>query len=370
MRAARPRSGDFRIRLRGKGEHVETIELKNDMLRLRFDAVRGTLVEVQAVSSGWRILDRPRGGLSFRLLVPFPSEDQQDIDFAQRMGRPRAERRNNAVLGEKQQLTALAVGPDGRSATFTWDNVVSEHAGTVPIKVTLKVEMTRRQAVFSTTIENLSRGVVENVYVPYLGDVRRPDGAAWLRTFLYSYATAQEWSLWPTYDNHHGYYGFDFPVQASSAVAYSGAPMSPFILLRDAEQGLYAGVSSPSTELVVWHTELRPGYGSSIDHRVPEPSIAGGDVATRFAAVHFPYVQPGETRALTPIALEAFQGSWHRGVDIYTSWRDTWLKPAAAPRGPPRLTRGSSCTSTRLRTSCAPASWTSRRSPRNARATA
>jgi hypothetical protein len=92
------------------------------------------------------------------------------------------------------------------------------------------------------------------------------------------------------------------------------------------------GVCAASAELVAWHTELRPGYGSSIDHRVPDGGTVGGlDVATRFAAIHTPYIQPGETRTLTPIALEAYQGGWQQGTDIYKAWRNTWMKPALPP---------------------------------------
>ena len=138
--------------------------------------------------------------------------------------------------------------------------------------------------------------------------------------------------MWPRFLNMRGYYGVDYPTQVSAWGASSGAPMSPYILLRSADQGLYVGVSAPSAELVAWHAELRPGYGSSIDARVPEePVIAGKDVATRFAAVHVPYLQPGESRSLTPVALEAFTGSWHAGVDIYKRWRSGWMKLPQVP---------------------------------------
>ena len=82
-------------------------------------------------------------------------------------------------------------------------------------------------------------------------------------------------------------------------------------LLPDArreKQGLYAGVRSPSSELVAWHTELRPGYGSSIDAGAGGLQRLRQGRRTRFAAVHVPYIQPGETRALTPIALEPLPG--------------------------------------------------------------
>lgn len=139
-------------------------------------------------------------------------------------------------------------------------------------------------------------------------------------------------SSWPTYQNTRGYYGSDYPVQYHGSVAFCGAPMSPFFLMRSESQGLYAGICEASPELVAWNTELRPGYGSSIDSRVPEGlEISGKDVVTRFAAVHLPYVMPGETRSLTPVALEAFEGGWQQGVNIYKLWRGGWAKSPQAP---------------------------------------
>jgi hypothetical protein len=66
---------------------MDTVELRSDTLRLRFDRRTGALVTLQALGTGWEILDRPHLGLSFRLLVPYPSDDPTDVDFARRMGR-------------------------------------------------------------------------------------------------------------------------------------------------------------------------------------------------------------------------------------------------------------------------------------------
>ncbi|MCL5995802.1 MAG: DUF6259 domain-containing protein [Chloroflexi bacterium] len=320
---------------------MNNIVLENKNLRLEFAHDTGALVGLTAVKTGWRILDRPQLGLSFRLLVPLRADtnpDRQAQDWQQ------PGRRNNPVYGEKQTLASVNVAAGGRSATFVWRGITSEYGGKLDIDVTLTVALSEQQAVYAMTIDNHSPYVVENVYCPYLGDVQHPAAAEWFKTFLYQYASAQEWSLWPTFQNLRGYYGVDYPTQFSTWGAGSGAPMSPYILLRSERQGLYAGVVSmpgnaaPSAELVAWHAELRPGYGSSIDTRVPEQqTIAGKDaalsttVATRFAAVHVPYIQPGETRALTPVALEAYEGGWQAGVDIYKAWRDTWMKPPQIP---------------------------------------
>ena len=293
---------------------MSTLVLENETLHLEFERSNGALVGLSARNS-WQILNRASLGLSWRLLLPLSDE-----------------KRNNPVCGEKQPLSSLDVAPDGQSATFVWDGVTSDFGGKHDIKLTLKVTMGERQAVFAMTVDNRSGHVVENVYSPYLGDVQHPAGEEWFKTFLYQYNTSQEWSMWPTFQNMRGYYGVDYPTQVSAWVAGCGAPMSPFILLRGARQGLYVGVDEPSSELVAWHAGLRPGYGSSIDARVPEtPTISGLDAATRFAAVHVPYIQPGETRALTPIALEAYEGGWQQGVDIYKQWRSRWMKPAEPP---------------------------------------
>lgn len=310
---------------------TERLVLENETLRLEFSRENGALIGLVAKPSGWVLLDRPQLGLSFRLFVPLASEDPVDVAFARRMGRPRAERRGNEVHGEQQRLSRLQAAPDARSATFEWDNLVSTHGGILPIRVRLTVELTARQAIWRTEIENHSPHVVENVYCPYLGDVQHPAGNEAFSSFVFSYATASELAIWPTYTNTQGYFGVDHPIQFPGTSGM-GHPNAPFILLRTPTRGLYAGVAAPSSELVTWQTELRPGYESALARSVPaERSIGGKEVATRFAAIQVPYIQPGERRELTPIALEAYEGAWHAGVDIYTGWRKTWMKPALAP---------------------------------------
>jgi hypothetical protein len=292
---------------------LKTFQLTNETLTLTFNRQNGALCGIESRLSGWKLIHRPELGLSFRLLVPLSEE-----------------RRNNPVYGEKQTLNGLTLTSEGRRAALTWNGVTSEVGGRLDIRLVLEVNLEEQQAIFCMRVENASPYIVENVYCPYLGDLQHPPGAAWFKTFSYQYATAQEWDLWPTYQNLRGYYGVDYPTQFSSSGHSAGAPTAPFILLRSADQGLYAGLGSPSYELVAWHTELRPGYGSSIDGRV-----AGGQqapqAATRFAAVHLPYIQPGEQRTLTPIIFQAYQGSWHQGVEIYKRWRAGWMKPPRLP---------------------------------------
>ena len=282
-------------------------------LELEFNGKNGALTRLSAVSTGWQILRRPELGLSWRLLVPVSDE-----------------LRDNPVYGEKQRLASVEDN-DG-CLRFLWDGVESERAGKLDIKVTVEVRAEGAQAVWYTRIENRSPYMVESVYSPYLGDLTHPDGAAWFKAFSYKYAGAEEWNVWPTFDNQFGYYGVEYPTQFGRESLGQGAPMAPFLLLRSELQGLYVGVKNDSSEMVSWHLEHRPGWGSSIDSRVSEKDeIAGKTVHTLFAPVHMPYIPPGEARALTPIALQMFSGGWQQGADIYKAWRDSFMGMARPP---------------------------------------
>ena len=291
---------------------MDLIRLSNDNLELTFDKKSGALIGLTAIQTGWEILNRPNLGLSFRLLVPLP------------------ERRNNPVFGEKQILTSIDIQKD--SVTFVWEKINSEYGGILDIEVTLEVNVTGPQVVYSMEIDNKSRFTVENIYCPYIGDIQHPENAKWLKSFIFDYAAAVEWHIWPKYENLSAYHGADYPTQYSETSVATGAPMTPYCLLRSPEMGLYVGICEESPELVAWNTELRPGYDSSIDSHVPERNeISGLDVSTRFAAVHVPFILPGEKRQLPSIALQAYEGGWQNGVDIYTKWRGSRVKKPAIP---------------------------------------
>ncbi|MBR5743629.1 MAG: hypothetical protein IKX85_07455, partial [Clostridia bacterium] len=292
---------------------MREITLNAGSLLLTFSAENGALTGMKAVESGWVVHRRKELGLSWRLLVPVGET-----------------LRNNPVFGEKQRVTSLEEGED--FVRFFWDGVESERAGRLDIRITVEIRREEKQAVWYTRVENHSPYVVESVYSPYLGDLSRPADAPWFRTFLSVYASAQEWNLWPVYDSHEGDHSTDFPTQFSQASMSAGSPTAPFFLLRGPEEGLYAGVKRVDEKMVAWHTELRPGYGSAIDSRVPEEDeIAGKPVHIRFAPVHMCYLQPGSEEELTPIALEAYRGGWQAGADVYKKWIAPLMRTAEPP---------------------------------------
>ena len=288
--------------------------LENENLQVRLNPDNGAITGIRAVRSGWDILKRPELGVSFRLLLPLP------------------ERRNNSVFGEMNPAYSSTLSPDGKQASFIWRGVESQYGGRHDIDVTLDVTLYLHKIVFSLAVDNRSQYTVENVYCPYLGELRHPEDDKTFENFMYMYGSADRFSLWPKFQNLRGYFGLDYPTQMHYGTPFCGTPMTPFCLLRSDSKGLYVGVDEPTTELVAWHCELRPGYESSIDSLAPtEDTIGGKDVAIRFSAVHVPYILPGEKRALTPVALAAFEGGWQQGTDIYKQWKSRY---AATPQIP------------------------------------
>ena len=278
---------------------TKTLTLADEQLKLEFSAESGALVGMTALATGWKILDRPHLGLSFRLFVP------------------RGRRRNNPVDGEKQRLTSVTQSADGRGYTFVWDGVESPHAGHLDIRVEITVRLEGGKAVWSCTLLNRSNLVIEAAYVPYLGDLKPAAGATGLWLTGTSYVEPWSTQLRPKFHNHRGYFGVDHPV-AMHGSHYNNMPMNPFFAVTDDRQGLYIGVEGRAWEYVVPQAEARPGYSRSIDATLPTADhISRHEVSTRLGLIHFPYVQPGETRALQPIGLAYFKGSWTAAADIY-----------------------------------------------------
>jgi hypothetical protein len=192
--------------------HEDQLALENETLRLLFSRTNGPLVGLVAGPSDWPVLGRAHLGLSFRLRMPLRHEDPVDIAFARPMGRPRAGRRACRVHGEQQTLSRLEVAADARSALFEGDDLSAIGSGApLPMKVTLKVSLGARQAIWRMTVENRSDHVIESVTCPSW-ETCDTAGTEPFSSFLLSCCRAGEHPLWPAFTNDRGYWGVDHPT--------------------------------------------------------------------------------------------------------------------------------------------------------------
>ena len=98
-------------------------------------------------------------------------------------------------------------------------------------------------------------------------------------------------------------------------LAYPGGNATmPWIALTGPSDGLYYGVHDPAAGM----HEFRADWTT-------------GD-ALQLSVEHLPFVGPGETRALPPVVIRPYAGTWHRAAEFYRAWYDTVTTIPPAPQ--------------------------------------
>ena len=288
---------------------AETIRLDNTELSAVFDAETGALMSLVDKATGWNIQDRHELGLSFEMLVPVPG------------------RRDNVVVGTKQRFRSYDVDASGKRITFTWDNVASEHGGKHDITMIGTVALSDKGLSFSTEVINNSPYVIETISYPCIGDLKRPESADKLSVRYPWYNGMWERSVFPKFDNLEGYWGTHYPmfqIRNQNSV---------YMLIETGTQGLYVASLDHTIQNMVSYTfELIPGYESGVIRTAPkEDTIGGMPVHVQLSVVHFPFVNPNESIKLAPVVMRPYSGTWHKGVDYYKEWKQTWYVPPRSP---------------------------------------
>jgi hypothetical protein len=283
------------------------VVLENEHWRATFDSGSGALTGLERKASGWIIYRRPELGISFRMLAPLP------------------DRRDNFILGRRQR--ASRVQRTGHRVEMEWNELASEHGGTLPVQFGATVTLDGDALRFEAALRNRSALRIETVEYPYIGDLCAPSPQAplWRREMWYGNLESQE--IHPHFRNEEGYWGVDFPMQTNNS------NRSLFSLIQSDGQGLYVQLSDPQATYLVQYTfEQRPGILESIYDGVPEgETISGKPVHLEFRTTHFVFAAPGSTAAFTPVLLRTYTGDWQAGVDLYKQWRATWFRQIAVP---------------------------------------
>ncbi|HTJ29284.1 MAG TPA: DUF6259 domain-containing protein [Acidobacteriaceae bacterium] len=294
----------------------DRIILENSDLRIDFDKTTGALTHLENKHTHWSITPRPEVAESFTLFAPT------------------AERSYNPVLGSRNYPVSINKSADGRQLILVWDNLTSEYSGTLKIHIEATVTLNGPQLTFAAKVDNHSPNTVASLEWPILGDLKPPTPDSTLTREYQSYGGLSRHSIYPIFSDERGDYGTNYPMQVANNGGYG---LVRYILI-DAEsshgaQGLYLGThDTTGNELVSYTAELKPGYETSYQQRVPEtPTVSNHPARIVFGATHFPFVNPGESITLAPVVLSPYQGDWHSGVDIHKQWKATWFHEPPSP---------------------------------------
>jgi hypothetical protein len=283
------------------------VSLENGAIRIEFDRDTGALTYFGNKHTGWSISPRAELAESFEMFVPLPDRDY------------------DPVLGARNRVSSISKSQDGKQVTLVWENLQSEYAGKLDIHFEATVTLNGSQAIFNAKIVNHSKYAVTSLEWPILGDLQPPTKNSSLTRETVSYGNLADVPMYPVMRDQKGDYGTNFPMQAANNVRY--------VLIATPGQGLYLGThDTTGREVVSYTTELKPGYETSYLQRAPDgPTIDGHPARLVIGAVHFPFLNSGESGSLEEVVLSPYRGDWHDGVDIYKRWKATWFKRSPMP---------------------------------------
>ena len=294
-----------------KATSSEDVILEDSELRAVFNSNTGALTALEYKPTGWAIQKRAPLGVSFWMYVPLP------------------DRRDNFILGCRQH--ARRVEKIGNQVHLEWSELVSEHAGVLPIRFLATVTLRNGQLTFESSLVNDSTLAVEVVGYPFLGDLAAPTPGTpmWRREMWYNNLNSSE--IYPYFSNQLGYWGDKYPMQNTDA--FADYTCSLFWLVQSVGQGVYIQVNDHKARYMVRGAfAQKPGDLDSIYNRVPlAVNISGHSVHLEFHADHFLYAGPGTRMELTSIVMCAYRGDWQAGLDLYKQWRATWFKQRPIP---------------------------------------
>jgi len=288
---------------------MELFTVKSPTLEVAVEKENGRITSMYSPRLAHAFLDRAHLGGNFVLHVPI------------------GDNRCNFVDGARQKLRFASV-KDG-VLTLRWDKLESETAGILDISVEMTISAKGDGLLFACKVENNSPYTVESVAAPFIGDIRRPSGTQRVDVRFPGYSDLESFGLYPYFQNLKGYWGVREPTVMPSGPAGIVWPYAYFDF--DEKKGLYFSPAAETDQYLSFCCRLKPGYAISMDSRNPQGDFVDGkEVSMQFDIPHLVFVESGGTRDLTPVYMQAFEGSWRSAADIYKGLSAGWGRTTPA----------------------------------------
>ena len=280
----------------------DLLVLQNGSALVAIDRATGCIARLESRDGAWKMQ-----GAGMRLHVPAPDHRYHFLTEAH-TGKPRIE-------------------SDAINATITWSGFNSARMGKLDIEVEQTVSVAGHGVEFSYAIRNGSDATIESYTYPRLKGLKPPAGDANMRQSGWGYSGMASQSLWPTFGNSVGYWGYDSPAQLRDL-----GTESLFSLVLSDSNGIYLGYHDPEQKQMVQVCfALMPAYAESFEDATIDTTGKVADAAVGIDFNYLCFVHPGAGQQSEPLVIEPFHGDWHRGADIYKAWRATWHKKPPSP---------------------------------------
>jgi len=303
------------------GGNVKKIETPICVLRL--EPHTGNLIGITWKEPALEIIQEPRLGENFRLLLPDPHYEA------------------NYFLSNEQQVSRIEERPDG--VTCYYDSLRNGRQQ-IDVKVRYGIRAVEGRIEFSIEIENPTELPVAEVFYGVVGGqtglVNRHDTES-LVPGLFTNLSPDLFRNFSGGSYGGGNLGIRYSAQG---FIYTGFGMTmgwTEFYNSKANLGLYYANHDPEPRLSAIYYELRPFTKTAvIGDSWPTPADVpeGEPIGLTMGWLKFPYVKKG-TFSSGPVALQVHAGDWHEGSKLYRKWYDqhfhvrrplTWLRKEMA----------------------------------------
>ena len=289
---------------------------------LRLDTQSGDLVGLTWKRPQLDVIQEPRLGENFRLLLPRPDYEA------------------NYFNSREQKVDRFEDTPDG--VTCLYESLRNSRES-INVKVRYHIRAVERHLEFSIEVENPTELPLAEVFFGVIGGQQGLGN----RQDTESLVPGLNSNLTPTvFTNFRagGYGGGNLGIRYDAAgFTYPGAMQMGWMEFfnRRANLGLYYANHDSESRLSALYFELRPFTKSAVvgdNWPAPADVPAGEPIGLTMGWLKFPYLKRGTFNS-GPVALQVHRGDWHEGSELYRAWFDqhfqvkrppTWLRKEMA----------------------------------------
>lgn len=280
---------------------------ENGNMKVVFDLNDGALLSLKNKNTGWDVVPE-NTGRSFEMFLKDTKGNTMYING----------------MDQESPLVEISNG----ELVFTWDGVHAKNSTKeVDIRFTGTVRFSDSEGlVFSGNVDNNSGYTLETLVWPFLGRVTVPDKNDVMKFTTITYSRLAISDLYPN-------------IYFNSASC--NLPEQAFVLIGNDKEGLCAmSKDKDITEYIQFqssaiYTENFHANLGKIDAKTP---AAMKDNGMEYDAKTYRrlYLRTGEVRSIVPLCLKTYEGTWHKGADIYKKWKYSWFE---APHRPEWVTK-------------------------------
>lgn len=297
-------------------------EVETPICRLRLDRRNGNLVGLGWKDPSLEVIQEPRLGENFRLLLPRPGYEA------------------NYFVSSEQRVSRIEKTREGVTCIY---ETLRNARETLNIKVRYHIRAVGKNLEFALEVDNPTDLPLAEVFFGIVGGQQGLGSRRDTESLVPGFNS----NLLPnafTNIRAGGYGGGNLGIRYDAVgYTYPGHMQMGWMEFFNPKTnlGLYYANHDPESRLTGLYFELRPFTKSAaVGDNWPTPADvpAGEPIGLTMGWLKFPYVKRGTFNS-GPVALQIHRGDWHEGSELYRAWFDqhfqvkrplTWLRKEMA----------------------------------------